>query len=112
MKQLMNALKSARRIEIWIIIVMLCVLLVLGMGRQEGMESVSSDEELRLQRLLSRIEGAGRVAVMLSGSMDGSGGCVVVSSGAEDVRVMLELQHAVQALTGLQLDRIEIVKSE
>ena len=34
----------------------------------------------------------------------------MVASGAEDVGVMLRLQRAVQALTDLDLDRIEIVK--
>ena len=70
-------------------------------------------DEKRMERLLSSIEGAGRVSVMISQGTDGEiAGVVVAASGADDLRVMLELQRAVRTLTGLELDRIEIVKSK
>ena len=64
-----------------------------------------------MQRILSKIDGAGRVHVMIA--RDDGGDCtgvVVVASGAEDVEVMLRLQRAVQALTDLELSQIEIVR--
>ena len=64
------------------------------------------------QRLLSGIDGAGKVSVMIAQGSDGEiGGVVVVSSGADDIRVKLELQRVVRTLTGLELEKIEIVKS-
>lgn len=111
MKQLFEALKSARRIEILIILAMICVLIVLWMGGDGA--NRSDGEEARMERLLSSIEGAGRVSVMISQGTDGGiAGVVVAASGADDLRVMLELQRAVRTLTGLELDRIEIVKSK
>ena len=109
MKQLFATLKAARWLELTIAAGLICILLVLALGSGSG--DAASKEEVRMQRILSRIEGAGRVSVRIS--EDGSGGCagvVVVASGAEDVGVMLRLQRAVQALTDLDLDRIEIVK--
>lgn len=111
MKQLFESLKSARKIEILVIAAMICVLLVLYMG-DINPAGGASEEEKRMQRILSEIEGAGKVSVMIA-SRDESGisGVVVAASGADNIRVMLELQRTVQTLTGLNLDQIEIVKS-
>lgn len=108
MKQLFEAFKSARNIEILILIAMLCTLFVMWMGG-----AVQPDgEEARMERLLSGIDGAGKVSVMIAQGSDGEiGGVVVVSSGADDIRVKLELQRVVRTLTGLELEKIEIVKS-
>lgn len=108
----MEALKSARKIEILLIAAAICTLLVLWMGGGADTTAGASDEEARMERILSRIEGAGSVSVMISPAEDGAAGVVVAAPGADDLRVMLELQRAVRALTGLELDRIEIVKSE
>lgn len=111
MKRLLDALKSAHRIELLIIAAMLCVLLVLGMGYPRGDTNLRSDAERRMERILSRIEGAGKVSVMLAEQEDRYLGCVVAAEGG-DVKTMLELQRAVQALTDLELERIEIVQGK
>lgn len=108
MKQLFEALKSARNMEILILIAMLCALFVMWMGGAAQPDG----EEARMERLLSGIEGAGKVSVMIAQGSGGEiGGVVVVSSGADDIRVKLELQRVVRTLTGLELEKIEIVKS-
>ena len=111
MNQLFEALKSARKIEILILFATICVLLVLWMSG-DGAGRMDS-EETRMERILSRIEGAGRVSVMISQGSDGeTEGVVVAASGADDLRVMLEIQRAVRTLTGLELDRIEIGRAK
>ena len=110
MKQLVEMLRGARRIEFWIAAAAVCALLALALGG--GANSGSDGVEARMERILSRIEGAGRVTVMLSGPEDAPRGAVVAAGGAGDARVVLELQRAVQALTGLELEEIEIVKSK
>lgn len=105
MKHLLETLKSARWVEMLLLGALISVLLLLAM---DGSGSVSLSEEERMAKVLSEIEGAGSVEVMLG--TDGRG-CVVISEGAGDVAVMLSLQRAVRTLTGLPLDRIEIVKS-
>lgn len=113
MKRLLEAFKSARKVEVFIIVAMLCVLAVLSLGNAGAGREGASEEEIRLERILSQIEGAGRVSVMIA--LDETGGrcgAVAVCSGAEDVRVLLEIQRSLQALTGLELSRIEVVKSK
>lgn len=69
-------------------------------------------DELRMQQLLKSINGSGKVTVMLAKDEQNQiTGAVVVSSGADNIRKMLEMQRVVQILTGLQLEDIEIVKS-
>ena len=109
MKRLIESLRSVRKAELLILTVFLCVgLMVLLNGTREADMSV----EGRMCAILSNIEGAGKVHVMLS--TDAEGGCtgaVITAEGADDVRTMLEIQRAVRTLTGLPLERIEIVKS-
>lgn len=111
MKQLMQALRGAKRIEILVIIAMLCTLLVLGMNSVDT-ETPVDTPEARLERILSEIEGAGRVKVMLTYDGDAVQGCVAAAEGADEIAVVLKLQRAVQTLTNLELNRIEIVKSK
>lgn len=108
MKRLIEALKSMGKTELFAVAGVICTLIVLCMNGASGRKSENPDEA-RMQRLLSEIDGAGRVSVMISRDGDG---VVVAASGAGDVRVMLEMQRAVQTLTGLDIDRIEIIKSK
>ena len=112
LKQLVEALKSAKKIELFVIIAAVCTLLVIGTGDKTADKTIQDPQEQRLERILSQIEGAGDVAVMLSYEDAYPKGCVVASSGAEDMHIYLELQRAVKALTNLELEQIEIVKSK
>lgn len=113
MERLRGLLRGARRIEFWIAAAAVCALLALAMGEfgAQG-DGTATEAEARMERLLSRVDGAGRVTVMLSGEEGAPTGAVVVADGAGDVRVALELQRSVRALTGLELERIEIVRSK
>lgn len=109
MRHFFETIKAARWVELAIAVGLVCVLIVLALGSGNG--SAASDEEARMQRILSKIDGAGRVSVMLARNDAGEcTGAVVVASGAEDIEVMLRLQRAVQALTNLELSQIEIVR--
>ena len=109
MSGLRESLRSVRKIELLILIVFVCTLLVITLS---GREAQGTDMEARMSALLSKIEGAGRVRVLLS--QDDAGNCtgaVIAAPGADDMRVLLELQRAVRTLTGMPLERIEVVKS-
>ena len=109
MKQLFETIRAARWLEPTLLLALVCILVVLALG--SGGESAASEEEARMQRILSKIDGAGRVSVMIARDDGGScTGVVGVASGAETVAVMLRLQRAVQALTDLELSQIEIVR--
>ena len=110
MKRILEMFRSARKIE-FLIAVVIAALLVLILIDQGGFGSQANGPEARLERLLSRIDGAGKVSVMLSGAEDTLNGCVVVAGGADDVGVALKMQRAVMAATDLPLEKIEIIPS-
>lgn len=109
MKGIMEALRSARRLEWFILLAAAAVLLVLCMG-DGGSEAVSPGEA-RLKAVLESIDGAGRVSVMLSGEEGAYTGAVVTATGADEIAVLLRLQRAVHALTGLETQDIEIMRA-
>jgi len=106
MKQLFETLKSARWVETLLLIILLCVMLALFTG-QDANRVMSSEE--RMEQILSSISGSGRVRVMRGGE---EGGILVLAEGADDIAVALSLQRAVETLTGLPIEQIEIVKSK
>lgn len=111
MRRISEALKGARKLE-WVLALILIAIATVILLEQGAAPSVSaSDDELRLERLLSQIEGVGKVSVLLSGTEDAYTGCVVVSEGADDVRVILKIQRAVQAATDMAAENIEIISS-
>ena len=113
MKQLMNALKTVQKVQWLAVAAAVCVLLILGMGSGRKQETVSTAEEIRMERILSEMDGIKSVSVMISyDAQQEKSGVVVAASGRNDVRTMLELQRAVQTLTGLDLNQIEIVISK
>lgn len=108
--RLFDALKSARKLEILILVAAAAILLVLMLGAQS--DSGGSTLEDRLEEMLNRIEGAGRVSVMLTTDAGGSfTGAVIATPASDDIFVTLQLQRAVKTLTGLELEKIQIVKS-
>lgn len=89
------------------------MLLLLGFGNSLQGDNTATMEERRMQRILSQIEGAGSVKVMLSTDETGALlGAVIASAGADEIAVQLRLQQAVHTLTELELDRIEVVRSK
>jgi len=114
MKRCMEILKAARWLELLLVSVALAVAALLFMGSDAGAPSNASPAELRMQRILSEIEGAGKVSVMISEDVqnpDVPAGVVVAASGASDLQVLLKIQNAVRTLTGLPVGRIEVYAS-
>lgn len=113
MKNLMGLLKSARWFELLVFVALIAILLVCALNSSGQKSALYTDEERRLGEVLSEIDGAGRVLVMLrQNAADGSYcAAVVTAEGAENLRVMFKLQQVVKTLTGLKTEQIEIVKS-
>jgi len=109
MKRLLQAFRSASRLELFVITAMVCVLLVLYLNGEGGTES--SGSETRMEKILSQVEGAGKVSVLVAEDGGEIRGAVVTAEGADDMRVYLELLRAVRTLTGLESSSIEIIKS-
>lgn len=111
---------------VWIAGLMLLCLatLVGGTGQKQAQQAVPTELESRLERVLSAVEGAGQVRVMIresggeavsafsAGQPAGAEGVVIVCEGAGDLRVRLALEQAAQALLGVEYSRIQVVKME
>lgn len=94
----------------WILAaLLLCVGFCLLLGTQGGS---ASEAESRISRVLSTIEGAGKVEVAVYYEESVPCGAVVVAQGASDVAVQLRLISAVTTLLGLDQSRVAIYERE
>lgn len=113
MRALIDALKPFRRLEIIIAFALICVLAIIMLNGTPADSGGMTDAERRMCAVLSDIDGAGRVRVMIAEDANGKcTGVLVVADGARDLKTYLTIQRAVRALTGIDAERIEIVKGE
>ena len=77
-----------------------------------GTEDVSSSLEKRIESILSKISGVGKVSVLLTYAEDSLEGTVIVSEGAENVKVKSNIISAVEAVTGLGKHKIQVYPME
>ncbi len=95
-------------------VVVLCV----ALGAAERVPAGQTEEEARLSRVLSAMEGAGQVeaAVFYAPAAQGEAavpcGAVIVADGAADVAVRIRLAQAASTLLGVEADRIDVFKRE
>ena len=116
-RQAMDRLRGARHIE-WVLLAAVLAALLLVTADAPGADVYESTSlERRMENVLSCIEGAGRVRVLVHSadaaafaSQDGqAAGVLVVAEGAGNLKVNMELQRAVQALLGVEAEQIEIL---
>ncbi|MBO4554631.1 MAG: hypothetical protein J5713_02505 [Clostridia bacterium] len=70
--------------------------------------SVMTDEELRLSNVLSSIDGAGDVSVMISKVGDSIVGVIVIAEGAKDISVRLRLLDATSTALGVDKSVVNV----
>ena len=110
MKGFLEALRGARYLEWFLLLVLLSAMGLMMLNRSGGGASDRLPEEVRLERLLERVDGVGDVDVMITTDNDGKPvAAVVVAKGLEDISARLEIQSAVQALLDIDLNRIRII---
>lgn len=119
-RQAAERLRGARHIE-WVLLAIALAAALMLLTDGSGQTESSTALERRMEGVLSVIEGAGRVRVLVnqgeaaptfSGQSLQPSGVVVVAEGAGDMKVKLALQRAVQALLGVAADQIEILSME
>ena len=104
-------MRGARRIELVAALVLAALLaLMLLCGSNGPRKALKTPLETRLERILSRIEGVGRVSAMITEDADGNvAGVLIVADGLEDVSAYLRVQRAVLSLLETEADRVEII---
>lgn len=107
-------LKARFRKDAWLLpalaaTVAACLLLSMA----ESAVPARTEEENRLARVLSAMEGAGQVEVAVFYDSSENAvpcGVVVVADGAQDVAVRLQLTRAVETLLGIDASQVDIFK--
>ena len=127
---LWKRLKSIKHIEVIIAVLLALIVLLVyfsstaasqGANTQNMSSNASytSQVESKLENLLSKIDGAGKIDVMIMCESEGVQtedqipnikSAVVVASGASDVFVRLEIIKAVEALLKIDAKNIEVLK--
>lgn len=113
-------IKEKWRKDGWLLIALAAaVILCLTMNGMESLPAGQTEEEARLARVLSAMEGAGNVEVAVfyepAQGKDASTqpcGVVVVAQGADDIAVRLRLTRAVCTLLGMDAAQVEVFPSE
>ena len=110
-KGLLERLRGARRIELYAALALASLLaLMLLNGGIVGQNDPKTALEARVERILGRIEGAGRVSAMITQDEGGVvTGVLIVADRLEDAGVYLRLQRAVTALLNVEASRVEII---
>lgn len=118
LKRALEQLRAARHIEWLLMLIGLAAAVLLITGAEGTGGAPSTEMERRMEAVLSCVEGAGRVRVLVNApdsipafaqEQTGPTGVVVVAEGADDVKVRLALQQAVRALLGVGTGQIEIL---
>lgn len=108
---LWERLRGARRFELLALVALVALLALLILRSGNGASGPQkTDVEARLERMLSAIEGAGRVRAMVTQDADGNvNGALIVADALDDVRTYLSLEHAVTTLLQLDAARVTII---
>ncbi|MDR3216485.1 MAG: hypothetical protein LBT55_03610 [Clostridiaceae bacterium] len=122
---LVKKIKGIKNIELIVSLVVIAVALLIYAGiksapakdtaEPDSVNTAASEmtvEETRLAAVLSRIEGVGKVTVMISKSDDGKPiSAVVVAEGAKNPGIKLKLLEAVETALSLPGSAVEIYAS-
>lgn len=107
------AIKNIRLIAVALIIA-LALIIYSGVGSASSTDTPSNMdlEESRLATVLSNIQGAGKVEVMISRKDDTITGVLVVAEGARDISVLLKLLDATSTVMGVDKSIVEVYQME
>ena len=116
--KIISKLRGIKNIQIVVALIIIAVALIIysnvisktkTTSKSESLAaSVMTDEELRLSNVLSSIDGAGDVSVMISKVGDSIVGVIVIAEGAKDISVRLRLLDATSTALGVDKSVINV----
>lgn len=112
MKKAAEYLKENKNILIVGVLIFILILAVAlinaggGDGNAASSDSLKSQEEIKLTRILSELEGVGDAEVMITSDDEGVKGVVIVCEGAENIMVRSSILNVVS--TALNIDKNNI----
>ena len=116
--KIISKLRGIKNIQIVVALIIIAVALIIysnvisntkTTSKSESLAaSVMTDEELRLSNVLSSIDGAGDVSVMISKVGDSIVGVIVIAEGAKDISVRLRLLDATSTALGVDKSVVNV----
>ena len=91
------------------VLALLCLVLISGRGDQE---EVKTDLEIRMERVIEKMEGVRKANVMIVQEQSEITGVLIVCDGAEEIAVRIRVQNAVGTLLDIENSRISVVPME
>ncbi len=119
MNKFLEKMKGAKALPLLLLAAVLCLALCLMMPEEP--KGAMTEEEMRISRTLSRIQGAGECAVSIwyeneTGAFGSGGkrpsGIIILSRGAQDLSVRLQLMQAAQTLLGIDAGHVAVFQME
>lgn len=111
--KLFQRLKSIKHIEIIIAVIFAVIVLLIYLSSvnpvKKTQSSASTNLEMRLESILSDIEGAGNVSVLINNTDNQIDGVIIVASGADNVFVKMNILKAVETVLKIPTAQIEIL---
>lgn len=111
--KLFQKLKSIKHIEIIVAVIFAVIVLLIYLSSvnpvKKTQSSASTNLEMRLESILSDIEGAGNVSVLINNTDNQIDGVIIVASGADDVFVKMNILKAVETVLKIPTAQIEIL---
>ncbi len=111
--KLFQKLKSIKHIEIIIAVIFAVIVLLIYLSSvnpvKRTQSSASTNLETRLESILSDIEGAGNVSVLINNTDNQIDGVIIVASGADNVFVKMNILKAVETVLKIPTAQIEIL---
>ena len=111
-------IKSIKNIQIIIAILIIAVALIIysnvisktksNASSAGATESVMTEEEIRLESVLEKIDGAGDVSVMITKQSETVVGVIIIAEGARDISVRLRLLDATATALGVDKSIINV----
>jgi hypothetical protein len=77
-------------------------------GNDANVASIGNESEKRVAQILNKIDGVGDVEVLISETEGGAVGAVVVCEGANNIRVVMDIQEAVSVSLGVKKENIKV----
>lgn len=105
--------EKLRRCSVLLILASIAVIMLVSVKeRPESLISADATEN-RLREVLSRVDGAGNVDLIINrDKYDNVIGACVLTEAADDVAVVFRLQRVVQTVLGVENERIEVIRME
>ena len=118
MKKAVEFLKQNKNAVIVLVLLVALIIIAASLNGNIGFLSSStevnastenkSETEIKLQRILSEIDGVGKAEVMISEGADGIEGVIIVCDGADNLMTRNDILKAVSTLLKVKANNIAI----